>query len=166
MKFSNYFHSPVVKILSLIGGLFTGVAVALYGIFTGAFVGWLWGVLIGAVTALVLSILIPLRFWSAAAPYRRIRESLPQPILLECPVRFSVPGGEVTGYLLLTGQSMVLLSFERGEQRMELSREDIRSIVLEEEGIRIFLNNTKFVSFSAINAEQIYQLLRREGWNA
>ncbi len=166
MKFSNYFFSPVVRILALIGGALTGGAVAVYGIFTGRFTPWVWGVLFGAGAALLLSFILPLRFWIGDAPYRRVKETLPQPFLLEHPVRFTVPGGSVNGYLILTQQSIVLLSFERGEQRMELAREDIQSIVLEENEIRINLNNTKFVSFSAVNPEQIYQLLRREGWNA
>ena len=166
MKFSDYFHAPVVRILALIGGFFVGGSVAAYGMLTGAFTGWAWGMLIGAGAALLLSVIIPLRFWSADAPYRRVKETLPQPFLLELPVRFTVPGGAINGYLILTKQSLVLLSFERGEQRMELAREDINSIVLEEDGIRIFLNNTKFVHFATANSEQIYLLLRREGWNA
>lgn len=166
MKFSDYYFSPVVRILSLVGGILTGGAVALYGIFTQQFTGWIWGILLGAVAALLLSFFVPLRFWAAEAPYRRVKETLPQPFLLERPVRFSIPGGVVNGYLILTKQSLVLVSFERGEQRMELARDDIQSIVLEDGGIRIFLNTTKYVSFSAVNPEQIYQLLRREGWNA
>ena len=42
----------------------------------------------------------------------------------------------------------------------------VPAIVQEENGIKIFLNNTKVVSFSAVNSEGIYQILRREGWNA
>ena len=166
MKFSDYFFSPVVRILSLIGGILVGGAVAVYGIFTGQFIGWIWGTLIGAAVALALSLIVPFRFWLAEAPYRRVKETLPQPFLLENPVRFTVPGGTVNGYLILTKQSIVLLSFERGEQRMELSREDIQSILPEENGIKIYLNNTKFVSFSAVDPEQILRVLRREGWNA
>lgn len=166
MKYSDYFFSPVVRILSLFGGVMVGGAVAVYGIFTGQFTGWIWGTLIGAITALALSWIIPLRFWIAEAPYRRVKETLAKPFLLEHPVRFTVPGGTVSGYLILTRQNLVLLSFERGEQRMELSREDIQSIVQEENGIKILLNNTKFVSFSAVDPEQILRVLRREGWNA
>lgn len=166
MKFANYFFSPAVRLISLLGGILTGGAVAVYGIFTGYFTPWVWGILIGAGGALALSFLVPLRLWISDAPYRRAKENLPQPFLLEHPVRFTVPGGAVNGYLILTKQSLVLLSFERGEQRMELSRGDIQSIVQEENGIKIFLNNTKFVSFSAVNSEGIYQILRREGWNA
>ncbi len=166
MKFSDYFFSPVVRILSLVGGILAGGAVAVYGMLTRQFTGWIWGVLIGAGTALLLSLIVPLRFWASEAPYRHVKETLPKPFLLERPVRFSIPGGAVNGYLILTKQSLVLVSFERGEQRMELARDDIQSIVLEEDGIRIFLNTTKYVSFSAVNPEQIYQMLRREGWNA
>lgn len=166
MKFSDYFFSPVVRLLSFLGGTLTGGVVAAYGIFTRHFTPWVWGVLIGAGTALLLSFLVPFRFWVGDAPYRRVKATLPQPFLLEHPVRFTVPGGAVNGYLILTKQSIVLLSFERGEQRMELAREDIRSILLEENGIKIILSNTKFVSFSSVNFEEIYQLLRREGWNA
>lgn len=165
MKFSNYFLSPVVRLLSLIGGILVGGAVAVYGLISKQFTGWIWGLLVGAGMAVLLSVFIPLRLWIAEAPYRRAKENLPQPLLWEQPVRFTVPGGVVNGYLILTKQSLILLSFERGEQRMDLPREEVQSIILEEDGIRIFLNDTKFISFSAIHAEQIYELLRREGWN-
>ncbi len=166
MKFSNYFLSPVVRILSMFGGFLVGGIVAVLGVFSGYYTGWIWGLLIGAGVAVLLSIVIPLRFWIAEAPYRRVKKTLPQPFLLEQPVRFTISGGTANGYLILTEQSIILLSFARGEQRMELAREDVQSILLEENGIRIFLNDTKFINFFAVDAEQIYQLLRREGWNA
>ena len=166
MKFSDYYFSPGARVLSVIGGILIGGSVALFGLFSGLYRGWIWGVIIGAGIALVLSLLLPFRLWLAETPYRRIRETIAQPLLLERSVRYTVPDGAMNGYFLLTQNRMILLSFERGEQRMELAREDIKSIVLEENSIRIFLNNTKFVSFFAVNSEQIYQLLRREGWNA
>ena len=166
MRFSNYFLSPVVRVLSLFGGFLIGGVVAIFGVFSGYYTGWIWGLLIGAGVSILLSIFIPLRFWIAEAPYRRVKKTLPQPLLLEQPVRFTIPDGAINGYLLLTEQSLILLSFVRGEQRMELAREDVQSIQLEENGIRILLNDTKFINFFAVDSEQIYELLRREGWNA
>lgn len=166
MKFSDYYFSPGARVISLIGGLLVGAGVALFGILSGVYQGWIWGVLVGAGVTVLLSILLPVRFWISEAPYRRVRETIPQPFLVERPVRYTVPDGVLNGYFILTPESMVLLSFDRGEQRMELAREDVQSISVEENGIRILLNNTKFISFFAVNPEQIFETLRREGWKA
>lgn len=167
MSFANFFFSPGVRGLSIIGGLFFGAGTAIFGTFSGYYQGAVWGILVGAGAALLLSLLLPLLFWWADTPYRKAKAQLPKPFLLDSPVRFSVPGGAVGGYFILTENSMVLLSFERGKQLMELGRDDVRSVTIEEGGaIRILLSDTKFVSFSAVEPEQIYQLLRRQGWNA
>jgi len=167
MKFSNYFHSPAVRVSASVIGIFIGASVALAGTLTGWYTGWIWGVLAGAGTALILTVAIPLAVWRADAPYRRIKSTIKPPLLLDQPVRFIVKNGLLSGYLVLTKDSIVLLSLDRGDHRMELSRDDVKSILLGEDdnAISIFLNNTQYIRIFSAACEEIFETFEREGWN-
>ena len=157
MKFSDYFLTPGVRTIAVLFGLLAGGTAKL-------FAAWQYALLVGACAALAFSLIVPLLLWRAEAPYRRIKATIKQPFLIDERVRFTVRGGSVGGYFILTGDSIVLLSVERGDQRMELSRDDIKSLVPEETSIRIFLNNTQYVSVITAAVEEIYEILEREGW--
>ncbi len=167
MRLSYYYHSPVSRVLATLLGIMIGSSVALVGLFTGRFVGWIWGLLTGAGGALVLSFLIPIVLWRSDAPYRRIKETIKPPLLLDKPVRFTVRGGSLSGFLILTKESLVLLSLERGDHRMELSKTDVKSMVMDETetSIRIFLNDKQYIRIFSASCQEIFETFRQEGWN-
>ena len=139
MKFSDYFFAPAGRILGILFGSLLGGICAI-------FLWWPYALLIGAVTALLTAIILPLVAFVQELPYIRVKETLQQPFLLDRRVRFTVRNGSVGGYFILTAESIVLLSMEQGEHRMELFRADVKSIELDENfTMSIFLNNTKFI---------------------
>ena len=160
MKFSDYIFAPGVIPLSVLLGVLIGGLV-------GLFAGWQIGVLAGASAAVVISLLIPISLYREDAPYAKLKKTLRQPFLFDERVRFTVRGGSVSGYFILTEHSMVFLSLDRGVHRMELAREDVQSVILGEDfSLNIFLNNTHFIRVLSAAGAEMFRILRENGWSA
>ena len=160
MKFLDYYLSNGARVLSTIIGILSGVAV---GFICGV---WQYGVLAGAVTTLLASVLVPLRLYREDIPYLKIKETMKQPFLVDERVRFTVQGGTVGGFFILTDSSMVFLSLERGDHRLELSREDVVSVTCEQNTmINIFLNNKQYIRVISGVCLEICEVLRENGWS-
>ena len=162
LHFGDYFSAPGVRILSVIIGLMIG------GV-TGIFTGWQIGTLVGATAVLIVSVLLPIALYRADVPYEKIKQTIAGNFLFDERVRFSVRGGKtVGGFFILTEKAMVFLSLEQGNHRLELSRTDVKSVVLEEEqfSIKIFLNNTQFIQVVSGACRELYGILRDNQWIA
>ena len=146
--------------LSTIIGVLSGVAI---GLICGV---WQYGVLAGAIAALIASVLVPLRLYREDIPYLKIKETMKKPFLVDERVRFTVQGGTVGGFFILTDSSMVFLSLERGDHRLELSREDVLSVTCEQDMmINIFLNNKQYIRVISGVCTEICDVLRQNGWS-
>ncbi len=133
----------------------------------GLFMGWQLGLLIGAITTLIVSVMVPFVLYRADIPYEAIKKTINGSFVFDERVRFTVHGGRtVGGFFILTEQNMVFLSIEQGKHRMELAREDVKSIVLEEESysIKIFLNDTQFIQVISGVCYEMYNILRENHW--
>lgn len=120
----------------------------------------------GAVTALVASVLLPVMTYAELRPYDKMRKAIPQPFLTEQRVRFTVNGGTVGGFMILTEGAVYFLSTERGKHVLELKRKDIAALRLEEEhSLRFFINNHQYVQVLTAKAQELYQLLQQQGWS-
>ena len=102
MKFSDYYLAPASRTVSIFLGLLGGTTV-------GLFTGWQYGVLFGCAIAILASVIVPWRIYRAEKPYLRIKETLRGPFLIDRRVRFSIKGGSVGGYFILTNESMIFL---------------------------------------------------------
>ena len=159
MKFLDYYLSSGARTLSVIIGILSG---AMVGLVCGV---WQYGVLSGAVTTLLASVLLPIRFYRQDLPYLKIKETMKKPFLVDERVRFTVQGGTVGGFFILTESSMVFLSLERGDHRLELSRDDVKAVEMGENmTISIFLNDKQFVRVISGDCEAIYDILRDNQW--
>ncbi len=159
MKYSDYFHARGIRTTSLFVG-------SLSGLMVGLLINWQYGLLSGAIIALVSSFLLPLMLYREDRPYARIKESIAPSFLVDERVRFTVRDGTVGGYFLLTDDRMIFLSLERGEHRLELSRKDVQMIILEAGvTLRIYLNNTQFIRMMSGVSEEICEILRQHGWS-
>ncbi len=159
MKFSEFFTAPFVRAFSIRIGIFVGLLTAL-------FAGWQYGVLVGAVAVLLISLILPVIFYIRFLPYKKLKKMLQGPFLLDEPVRFTVKRGTVGGFFVLTEQSMVFLSKECTNSSMELSRQDVKTISIGQDmTINIYLNNTQFIRIFSGACEDILQILREHGWN-
>lgn len=158
MKFSDYFHAPGLRLLAFLFGVFAGLPVFIL-------MGWKFGVLVCAVVTLLASVILPIRLYRAELPYNRVKSTIAEKFLFDLRVRFTVRNGTVSGHFLLTQRSMIFLSFERGEHRLELSRDDVKSVELGENmTISIFLNDKQFVRVISGECEEIYDILRNNQW--
>lgn len=158
MKFSDYYLSPGARALSITAGVISGVLVCL-------FTGWKIATLVGAGITVLVSVILPLILYLQDRPYEKIKSTLAQPFLIDERVRFTVEGGSVGGFLILTDSQMILLSLERGDHRLELSRNEVQSIVLGENlTINIYLSNTRFIRVISGGSEELFDILRDNGW--
>ena len=160
MKFSDYYFSNGARVLSVIVGVLSG---AIVGFVCGV---WQYGVLSGAITTLLASVLLPIRFYRQDLPYIKIKETMKRPFLVDERVRFTVQGGSVGGFLILTDDSMVFLSLERGDHRLELSRADVASVICGRDmTMSIFLNNKQYIRVISDVCAEICDVLRENGWS-
>ena len=159
MKFSDYYLSGGARRMSITYGLMLGIS-------AGFLFDWKIGVLVGAVVALICSVLLPVIAYLQDRPYIKIKKTLAQPLLLDERVRFTVKDGTVGGFMVLTEKTMIFLSLERGNHRLELAREDVRYISCEEGvTISIFLNEKQFVRVISGVCGEICEILRENGWS-
>ena len=158
MKFSDYYLSSGSRTLSI----FVGCIAAL---FVGIFTGWQIGLLVGCTVVILTSFVLPLVLFLQDRPYAAIKKTFKQPFLFDERVRFTVKDGTVGGFFLLTDESMIFLSLEHGDHRLELSRNDVRSVVLSENmTISVYLNEKQFVRVISGVCEELYEVLREQGW--
>lgn len=160
MKFSDYFFETGVRIRAVMSGLMTG---SMIGLLLG---NWQYGVLTGAIVTLLYSLILPVILYRADLPYLRLKDKLQKPFLIDARVRFTVKDGSVGGFFVLTDRAMIFLSLERGDHRLELSKTDVKSVIRNDDmTISIFLNNTQFVRVMSATTEEIFQVLRENGWS-
>ena len=158
MKFSNYFFAPNTRLTATVMGV-------LFGVPTAIFMGWPIGLISGACIAILASLVIPFMVYRADRPYEEIKKTLRRPFLFDERVRFTVVGGNVTGFFILTEESMVFLSLDKGNHHLELSRDDVSRVILNDHvSLHIYLDEKKFIQVTAAASEQMFRVLRENGW--
>ena len=162
MKFSEFFNAPTMRAAAIRMGIIVGVIMA---IFTD--VDWRIAILTGAIVALLASVILPLVMYIKLLPYKKFKESLGRPVLLDAPVRFLAKRGMVSGFFLLTESNLVLLSEEKEKPALELTQKDVTSITLGDDVgvIDIYLDQKQFIRFVSAIDEEIVEALERHGWN-
>ena len=111
--------------------------------------------------------ILPLAMYIKLLPYKKFKESLGRPILIDAPVRFLAKRGMVGGFFLLTDRNLVLLSDEKEKPALELSPKDVSTIALGEDVgvIDIYLDQKQFIRFVSAIDEEIVDALAEHGWN-
>ena len=161
LQFIDYFQAPGARVLAVVLGLLAGGVTYVFTTLT-------YALLVALCSTLLVALALPVVFYSLDAPYRRIKKTIPQPLLLDERVRFTVKGGKsLGGFFLLTEQSMIFLSVEGGDHRLELARADVKTVMLTEEkySVRIFLSDTQFVEVLSAVYREIFDVLRENNWN-
>lgn len=162
MKFSEFFNAPAIRAAAIRLGVIVG---AIMAFFTD--LDWRYAVIIGAGTALLASVLLPLAMYIKLLPYKRFKESLGRPVLMDAPVRFLAKRGMVGGFFLLTESNLVLLSEEKEKPALELSQNDVETIALGDDVgvVDIYLDQKQFIRFVCAVDEEIVEMLAQHGWN-
>ena len=117
--------------------------------------------------AILVSVILPIAMYIKLLPYKRFKESLGRPVLIDAPVRFLAKRGMVGGFFFLTDDNLVLLSDEKEKPALELSQKDVTSIALgEDDGVvDIYLDQKQFIRFVCAIDEEIIDILQKHGWN-
>ena len=158
MKFLDFYLSSGTRTMSTLIGTVAGLVTAL-------FAGWEIGVIVGASVVIVASVVIPILLYREEKPYTKAKEAIKQPFLIDERVRFTVKDGTVGGYFLLTDDQLILLSLDKGEHRLELTRENVTSVILGDQiTLNIFLNQKQYIRVISGVCHEMYDVLTREGW--
>lgn len=158
MKFLDFYLSSGTRTLSIFIG-------TLVGLVTSLFTDWKIGTLTGACVVILASVVIPIMLYREERPYTKAKEAINQPFLIDERVRFTVKEGTVGGYFLLTDDKLILLSMDKGEHRLELTRDAITSVILGDQiTLSIFLNQKQYIRVISGVCEEMYGVLSREGW--
>ena len=117
--------------------------------------------------AILVSVILPIAIYIKFLPYKRFKESLGRPVLIDAPVRFLAKRGMVGGFFFLTDDNLVLLSDEKEKPALELSQKDVTSIALgEDDGVvDIYLDQKQFIRFVCAIDEEVIDILQKHGWN-
>ena len=159
VKFSNYYLASGSRILSLAIGLVAG---GIAGLFTDIRLG----ILIGAGITIVASFVLPLRLYLSDKPYDKLKAELSGPFLFDERVRFTVKSGSMGGFFVLTENQMAFLSLDHGEHCVKLSKKEVRSVTIDEEGLlNIFLNDTQYIRVISGVSQELFEIIRDNGWN-
>ncbi|MBQ8309647.1 MAG: hypothetical protein IJX80_01375 [Clostridia bacterium] len=159
MKFTEFLTAPFIRSFAIRTGIFIGCGTAILW-------NWQYGILVGAISVLLISLMLPVLFYFKFLPYKRLKETIEGPFLFDEPVRFTVKKGTVGGFFVLTERSMVFLSRECTTPALELSRDDIKTVSLGQNlTINIYLNNTQFIRVFSGVSEELIEVLREHGWN-
>lgn len=158
MKFLDFYLSPGTRTVSV----FIGTVV---GLVTSLFTDWMIGTLVGAGVIILASVIIPLWLYREERPYVKAKEEIAHSFLIDERVRFTVKEGSVGGYFLLTDEKLILLSMDRGEHRLELTRDSVASVVLGDEvTLSIFLDQKQYIRVISGVCQEMYGVLQNEGW--
>ena len=159
MNFSQAFTDSATRAFSIRLGI-------LIGLITSIFAGWKYGILVGAIAMLAISLILPILFYVVFLPYKRMKKDISGVFLFDEPVRFTVKKGTVGGFLVITEKRMVFLSGEADEKSLELSREQVRLVSVGEKlTVDIYLNEKQYIRVFSGAYEEILSILREQGWN-
>lgn len=159
MNFSQAFTDGATRSFSIRIGI-------VIGLITSLFAGWKYGILIGAIATLAISLILPILFYVVFLPYKRMKKDISGVFLFDEPVRFTVKRGTVGGFLVITEKSMVFLSGEADEKSLELSRDQVRLVSVGDKlTVDIYLNEKQYIRVFSGAYEEILSILREQGWN-
>ncbi len=159
MKYSDYFLSPATRRIATCMGLVVGTL-------TGLVSRWEYGLIGGVGIAILTTAVLPLVLYLQNLPFEQLKAKLKGPFLFDEQVLFLSPKGALGGYFILTDGTMVLMTRGRKKTCMELTREDVRSVRLEDETtLRVFLNETQYIRILFGAAEEIFESLASQGWH-
>lgn len=156
---SRYYTSSLF-IFSIFGGIVTFLIVSGFEENTAlAFI-------FGAITTLILSIIIPAMFAFSDRKFAPLKKEIKEPILLDERVNYVV-GKEIRqGFMVTTKESMFIISVDDSKPvKFEIKKSDIKKISISEDVyLNVFLDYDKCIRVFAANSEELLKKLRAVGY--
>ncbi len=156
---SRYYTSSLF-IFCIFGGVVTFLIVS--GIEENTAVAFLFG----AITTLVLSLIIPAMFAISDRKFTPLRKEIKEQIVIDERVNYVV-GQEIRqGFMVTTKESMFVLSIDENKPvKFEIKRSDIKKISISEDVyLNVFLDYDKCIRIFAANCEELLSKLHAEGF--
>lgn len=123
-------------------------------------------VLFGAITTLILSIIIPAGFAFADRKFVPLKKEIGDPIVLDERVSYVV-GQEIrVGFMVTTKRSMFIISTENEKPiKFEIKKNDIKKISVSDDiFLNIFLDYDKCIRIFSPNCDELLGKLAAEGF--
>lgn len=120
----------------------------------------------GAITALLLSIIIPTVFTIGDRKFMPLKKEIAEPIVLDERVRYVV-GEEIRlGFMVTTKHSLFIISTENKKpMKFEIKKNDIKKISISDDVfLNIFLDYDKCIRIFSTNCDELLGKLAAEGF--
>ena len=159
MSFFECFRLPRVRFLSVVFGLMMGLPLLFLST-------WQYAALVGLSSTLLCSIVLPMLIYREERAYKKIKDTIGKSFLIDERVSCTIKNGAIGGFLILTDKNLILLSLEKGKHRLELSRNQIKKIVVGQQmtTISIYISNTQFIQVFSLSCQEMYRTLLDNGW--
>ncbi len=123
-------------------------------------------VLFGAITTLLISIIIPFLFALSDRKFLPLRKEIKEPIVIDERVNYLVGNEIKQGFMLTTKNSIFVISSDDNKPvKFEIKKSDVKKIsVSEGVYLNIFLDYDKCIRVFAANCEELSSRLKAEGF--
>ncbi len=153
------YYTTSLFIFSICGGVVTFLLVS-------SFEDTAISVLFGAITTLIISIIIPALFALGDRKFIPLKKEIGEPIVLDERVNYVV-GGEIRqGFMVTTKHSLFIISTENEKPiKFEIKKNDIKKISISDDiFLNIFLDYDKCIRIFSPNCDELCGKLTAEGF--
>ena len=153
------YYTTALLVFSVLGGVITYL-------FISPMTNLPTSVFFGAITTLMISIIIPFLFALGDRKFLPLRKEIKEPIVIDERVNYLVGNEMKQGFILTTKDSMFVISSDDNKPvKFEIKKSDVKKISVNE-GIylNIFLDYDKCIRVFAANCEELSNKLKAEGF--
>ena len=153
------YYTPGVYFVSIVSGI---LAFVITLIFTDPLVA----LLCGAAVTLLVSVAIPLGLSMSDGKYKRFKEGIPRPFIIDERVNCVIGGELKGGFIVLTRDKLFIMTFVgKRPIRYELKRDEVKKVSVSENiYLNIFLDYNKFIRIASGNCLEIKDKLSEQGF--
>ena len=153
------YYTPGVYFVSIVGGI-------LVFVITLIFIDPNLALLCGAIVTLLSSVAIPLGLSISDKKYKRFKEGIPRPFLIDERINCVIGGELRDGFIVLTRDKLFIMTFvDKRPIRYELKRDEVKKVSITENiYLNIFLDYNKFIRIASGNCFEIKDKLSEQGF--
>lgn len=153
------YYTPGVYLISIL------VGVVVY-IIASFFATPLLALLCGAVSVLIISLVIPISFAISDIKYKRFKAGIPAPFIIDERISCVISGSLQNGFMVLTRDTLFIITFAGKKPiRYEIKRDEVKKISITENiYLNIFLDYNKYIRIASGNCFEIRDKLSEQGF--
>ena len=153
------YYTPGVYLISILIG-------AIVYIMASFFADPLLALLFGTLTVLVVSVAIPLSFAISDHKFKKFKQGIPAPFIIDERVNCVIGGALKNGFMVLTRDTLFIITFAGKKPiRYEIKRNEVKKISITDNiYINIFLDYNKYIRIASGNCFEIRDKLSEQGF--